>query len=91
MRGCVIGGYVYRGKAIPHLRGRYVFGDFTNARIYSFLPMANTQPAELTDWTVQLNRLGESVAYSGLVSFGEDAAGELYVVDFAGTVLKIMP
>jgi glucose/arabinose dehydrogenase len=91
MRGCVIGGYVYRGQAIPHLRGRYVFGDFTNARIYSFLPTASAAPVELTDWTVQLNRLGESVAYSGLVSFGEDAAGELYVVDFAGTVLKITP
>jgi len=91
-RGCVIGGYVYRGAAIPHLRGRYVFGDFTNARIYSFLPAPDgSAPTELTDWTVQLNRLGESVAYSGLVSFGEDSAGELYVVDFAGTVLKIIP
>lgn len=92
LRGCVIGGYVYRGTAVPHLRGRYVFGDFTNARIFSFLPAADgSEPTELTDWTVQLNRLGESVAYSGLVSFGEDAAGELYVVDFAGTVLKVLP
>ena len=37
LRGCVIGGYVYRGAAIPALRGHYVFGDFTNARIYSIV------------------------------------------------------
>ena len=40
---------------------------------------------------MQLNRLGETVAYSGLDSFAEDGDGELYVVDIAGNVLKIVP
>lgn len=88
-RGCVIGGYVYRGSAIPELRGTYFFADFTNARIYSFRYQHGAVD-DLTDWTPQLNRLGETLAYSGLVSFGEDPDGELYVVDFAGAVFKIV-
>jgi glucose/arabinose dehydrogenase len=89
LRGCVIGGYVYRGTALPELRGAYFFADFTNARIYS-VRTAGGEVSELTDWTGQLNPRDEKLAYSGLASFGEDAAGELYVVDFAGTVLKVV-
>jgi hypothetical protein len=45
---------------------------------------------DLTDWTPQLNIRDETVAYSGMVSFGEDSDGELYVVDFSGTVFRIV-
>jgi len=87
-RGCVIGGYVYRGTALPELNGAYFFADFTNARIYSLRETGGT--VELTDWSWQLNRGDEELSYSGLVSFGEDAAGELFVVDFAGALFKVV-
>jgi len=89
LRGCVIGGYVYRGAAIPELRGTYFFADFTNARIYS-LRCGQGKVDALTDWTPRLNIRDETLAYSGLVSFGEDAEGELYVVDFVGSVFKVV-
>lgn len=89
LRGCVIGGYVYRGSAFPELRGAYLFADFTNARLYS-LRNAQGKVSDLTDWTPQVNMRGETLAYSGLVSLGEDARGELYLVDFAGAVFKVV-
>ena len=89
LRGCVIGGYVYRGSALPELRGTYFFADFTNARIFS-LRYARGQVDDLTDWTPQLNMRGETLVYSGLVSLGEDTAGELYLVDFVGSVFKVV-
>lgn len=89
LRGCVIGGYVYRGTAIPELWGTYLFGDFTNARTYS-LRYGLGEVDDLTDWTPQLNNRDATLVYNGLVSFGEDNAGELYIVDFSGSVFKIV-
>jgi glucose/arabinose dehydrogenase len=89
LRGCVIGGYVYRGAAIPELRGSYFFGDFTNARIYS-LRQAHGKAGQLIDWTPMLNTRDETLVYSGLASFGEDADGELYVIDLVGAVFRMV-
>jgi glucose/arabinose dehydrogenase len=89
LRGCVIGGYVYRGAAIPELRGSYFFGDFTNARIYA-LRSVHDKAENLIDWTPVLNIRDETLVYSGLTSFGEDADGELYVVDLVGSVFRMV-
>lgn len=81
----VIGGHVYRGSAIPGLEGRYVFGDWsTSFGAADGLLVAATPPeggggawsmAPLTIADRDSGRLGEYV-----LSFGEDAAGELYVL-----------
>jgi len=65
---CVIGGFVYRGTGIPWLAGRYVFGDYTNNEIYFTQDGLATGPRELL-----------TTAPSGLVTFGVDDAGEIYV------------
>ncbi|GAB4213467.1 MAG: PQQ-dependent sugar dehydrogenase [Sandaracinaceae bacterium] len=73
--GCSItGGYVYRGSAIPGLRGAYVFGDYcsTDVAALRFCDGEVREPA----------RLDVGGPVGGLVSFGEDAAGELYVISF---------
>ena len=73
--GCaVISGYVYRGKAVPSLRGRFIYGDFCRARIWSLRagPNPGHTPRELTR-TLGPAKLGT------IVSFGEDGAGELLV------------
>jgi len=77
----VTGGYVYRGRAILELRGLYVFGDFASGRIWS---LEQTSPGT---WTRTL--LLESGL--GVASFGEDLAGNLYVMDlFGGRVLRLV-
>ena len=80
--GCSItGGHVYRGSAIPHLVGTYIFGDFCVGRIWGLTTNAGGTAAR-TD-------LGVSVPQVTLVSFGEDAAGELYVLSFDDTVYRL--
>ena len=82
--GCSItGGYVYRGSAIPHLAGTYVFGDFCTGRIWG---LTSDEQGVATR-----AELGVSVPGGTLVSFGEDAAGELYVLSFDGTVYRLDP
>jgi hypothetical protein len=89
-RGCVIGGYVYRGSQLPALSGTYFFADFTNARVYSFRPEGD-KVTDLTDWSEMLDPSGERVFFSSLSSFGEDSDGELYLVDFAGALYRLAP
>ena len=81
--GCsVIGGYVYRGSALPALQGLYFFGDFCQRWVRSFRYTGGTA-TELTEWPA-LRTTGS------LTSFGEDAAGELYVLESSGLVSKIV-
>ena len=83
-QGCSItGGYVYRGSAIPALQGTYFFADFCQGWVRSFRS-ADGAATELTDWRVL--QPGGSIP-----SFGEDAAGELYVMSTNGGVFKIVP
>lgn len=83
----VIGGYVYRGQALPELAGRYLYGDFCSGRVRSFVwnGSAAVSQVELTA------ALGSSATIQALSSFGEDLDGELYVVDLTGTVYRIDP
>lgn len=85
----VIGGYVYRGCAIPALRGTYFFGDWNKSN-WSFR-YVNNAVAALTTRTSEL-----VVPATYLVSYGEDFYGELYVCAWSttsggGSVLKIVP
>ena len=74
----VMGGFVYRGSAISGLAGAYVFGDFGSGTIWELTESGGT-------WTrTKLLSSGKNIS-----SFGQDVAGELYVVDYAGAVLKV--
>lgn len=77
----VIGGFVYRGSAIPELRGTYLFGDYCRAAVLG-LRMTDGQGADVRP-------LGVSVAANSLSSFGQDSSGELYVLSTEGPVYKI--
>ena len=82
--GCsVIGGYVYRGAAIPALQGSYFYADYCLGWVRSFR-MEGGMAVEETDWPAL--RPGGRVT-----SFGEDAAGELYLLTEQGGVFKIVP
>jgi glucose/arabinose dehydrogenase len=79
MMCAVIGGYVYRGSAAPGLVGTYLFGDQCTGRVMATVK-DNTQPG---GW----KRLLLGAQPIKICSFGEDAAGELYVVDMQGGVV----
>ncbi len=77
----VIGGYVYRGRAIPALNGAYLYGDFGNGRIW----MLRHEGKKVRENVLLLetNRM--------ISAFGEDEQGELYILDYKGKILKIVP
>jgi len=75
----VTGGYVYRGSALPGLRGRYVFGDYASGRIWHI-----PQDAQPT-----LRVAGGTDTDLSIASFAEDVDGELYVVDYGGGLYRL--
>lgn len=89
----VIGGFVYRGRQVRDLRGLYVFADYLGGENGDFtgkiwtLRYDGVTASDFTDITADLfpTRRGN---YSLLnpTSFGEDAAGELYLTDFGGGI-----
>ena len=100
----VIGGYVYRGSAMPDLQGHYVFGDWStsfgraNGKILEGVPPAS----EGDSWTLDRFEIattddGRLGAY--LLSLGQDAEGELYALTSgrsgpagsSGKIYKLVP
>jgi hypothetical protein len=86
--GCsVTGGFVYRGCAMPDLRGTYFYADYCTAFIRTFKGIGAAEPA---DRTAELAP-GMGLSIDSPTSFGEDARGELYVADYDGEIFKIVP
>lgn len=93
----IIGGYVYRGTAIPELVGKYVFGDFTkgfsapNGRLF----YADLNTKIINELVIGLDNRNLNIYVKG---FGEDTSGELYLLGShylgpygtGGVVLKIV-
>lgn len=67
----VVGGYVYRGSRYPQLYGRYILADFCSGNFRDLLRSGS-------EWSVSNHG---ALSGPGVVSFGEDINGELYVVN----------
>jgi glucose/arabinose dehydrogenase len=80
--GCSItGGFVYRGAALPELAGRYLYSDYCKGFLKSFL-YTNGTVSEAKDWEV--------ASVGAIPAFGQDAAGELYMLSSAGKIYQIV-
>ncbi|WP_207232098.1 PQQ-dependent sugar dehydrogenase [Corallincola spongiicola] len=75
----VTGGYVYRGARFPQLNGWYLFGDYVSGRLWA-LDTALEKPS-----MIAVGQVGHPS------SFGEDEAGELYMVSYVGQIYLLMP
>lgn len=80
----VVGGFVYRGSALPELAGKYVFGDFAptfntpNGRLfYTDLEPTSADFGMVRELTIGFDDRDLGLFLKG---FGEDSAGELYVL-----------
>jgi glucose/arabinose dehydrogenase len=82
----ITGGYVYRGAAIPDLRGTYLYADYQSARFFALRMQGGSIAQAQLEITDNINP-GEDVG--GIASFGQDGVGTLYVVAFGGTVYRI--
>jgi glucose/arabinose dehydrogenase len=80
--GCSItGGFIYRGSRIPAIAGHYFFADYCQGWVRSF-KYENSAITDRREWA--LDDIGR------IVSFGEDSAGELYVLSEGGAVYQIV-
>ena len=81
----VIGGFVYRGCALPDLHGEYFYSDTYDTWIHTFTGVSGGDAQNVLDRSGQLGS-------HTVTSFGEDARGELYLTDYGtGEVYKIVP
>ncbi len=80
--GCSItAGYAYRGQAIPSLQGYFLYSDYCSGLIWAAYRNAEG------NWNSGIiTETGRRVS-----SFGQDDSGELYVIDYSGSVLRIEP
>jgi glucose/arabinose dehydrogenase len=74
----ITGGYVYRGSAIPAIRGHYFYSDYCAGFLRSFR-YASGAALDQRDWGLTM---------SSVTSFGVDAAGELYIMS-GNSILKV--
>lgn len=78
----ITGGVVYRGSAIPWLRGAYVYGDYVHGKVWMLRWDNGTLASGPTEITGQIGT-------SNISSFGYDNRGEIYIVSFGGTVYRV--
>ena len=86
----ITGGYVYRGCRIPVLQGTYFFADYVTNNVWSF----RYENGVKTQFTLRNSAMTPSIegaTVNQIASFGEDASGELYIVDHGGQIYKIIP
>ncbi len=76
----ITGGYVYRGSAIPAIRGHYFYSDYCAGFLKS-LRYQDGVAVDQKDW---------GLTTAAVTSFGVDFAGELYMIS-GNTILKIAP
>ncbi len=80
----ITGGYVYRGKALPELYGLYVYGDYDTGRIWAL--REERGKAVANGEIIDLKKGGKL----NIAAFGEDAAGEMYILAFDGRIHELV-
>ncbi|MGH8854138.1 MAG: PQQ-dependent sugar dehydrogenase [Telluria sp.] len=81
--GCsIVGGFVYRGRAMPELTGRYFYSDYCRGFLKSFLATGGSITEQRT-WNIS------STGIINVISLGQDGQGELYLTTAHGSVYKI--
>ena len=95
--GCsVTGGYVYRGCRMPDLHGTYFYSDICSGFVKTFNGVSGGVAQNEDDRTADVAP-GGGLSIGGVSSFGEDARGEIYVVDYGngnagqGEVYRLVP
>lgn len=87
----VIGGYVYRGP-VASLAGSYVFGDFISGNIWSVPTSSLVAGSTLASTNYERRNqdlMPDVGTINQLASFGEDAAGNLFIIDLDGEIFMV--
>jgi putative heme-binding domain-containing protein len=77
----ITGGFVYRGPRLPELQGAYIYGDWSTGKIWGL-----RHEEDIVTWHEEL--ADTSLA---IITFGENRHGELFIVDYAGSIHRLVP
>jgi len=88
----VTGGYVYRGQVLgAGFTGRYIFADFASGRVWSAaLAIGASGEATASSLVEHTAALGGTARLGNVSSFGVDADGELFIVNYSGSILRVL-
>jgi glucose/arabinose dehydrogenase len=89
----ITGGIVYRGSALgAAFRGRYLFADYVQGRVWSIaVAVDGAGEGRAADLIEHTTDLGGSTQLGQVSSFGVDAQGEVFIINFAqGRILRIV-
>jgi hypothetical protein len=75
----VVGGFPYRGRAVPAAAGRYFYGDNCSGAMWSLRVSGGKARG--------VRR--ERFSISGISSFGENGRGELFATSLGGRVYQL--
>ena len=80
----ITGGIVYHGKRLAELEGNYIYGDFDTGRIWALQQFKVRNPITGNPQAGTVNHRELARTTYRIITFAEDAAGELYFLDFTG-------
>jgi len=88
--GCtsITGGFVYRGCAMPDYASTYFYSDVCHNFVRT-IDITGGVASNAQNRTADATSAG--AVLTSVVSFGEDARGELYILDLGGSVYRIEP
>ena len=75
----ITGGFVYRGTALKHLQGKYIYADYATRRVWSLDHTNLNKPVNSLLFEADFN----------VSSFGVDQNEELYLCGFDGKIYKL--
>ena len=78
----ITGGFVYRGKKLPALAGVYVYADYVNGGVFGF----RASGGKVTSY----GTLVRPNPIRRIAGFGQDLAGEIYVLPFDGHIYDLV-
>jgi hypothetical protein len=105
-RAAVAGGFVYRGNAIPELRGQYLCGDIVSGDLFilpeaamNLAPATNTGDSPAAPKLLAVETNGVATTFRSMLGasradlrIGQDNEGELYLLSKQnGTIYRIRP
>jgi len=86
----VTGGVIYRGDKLPDWQGRYFYGDYCSARMWSLV----WDGASVGGLLGHVGALGTAVNGGNvnfITSWGTDGNGDIYIVDQGGEIFRVIP
>lgn len=88
-RCSVTGGFIYRGSAIPALRGWYLYTDYCSGQFWAFPGDEADGSADPLTFATEVTSIINPMGVDFVTSFGQDFDGNIYVLSASGIMYRV--